>query len=165
MEQYFSNLTFAHSVSSFLDIENTDAQEYTTLKEHLRVLRGLGRLSQEKADQIIDRVYVQKKALSKEDLGLVLQPMKPVYTGEKLERNEDGKPTIKRTIYIKSSSFPLIPDLVGENSPLFGLMNKMEEIEEKHGKNVRASYQSANKVDTTVFKLIQYLCFCPAVIP
>jgi hypothetical protein len=128
-------------VKDFLTIESTDAQEYTTLKEHLRVLEGLGRLSLEKKNEILKTVYEDKKPLSKNDIELVLQPIKPVYTGDIIDTNQD----VKRIMYVKSSSFPLIPDLVN-GTPLQSLMNKMEEIENTQNINVRASYQSANKV-------------------
>lgn len=129
------------SVKDFLEIESTDAQEYTTLKEHLRVLEGLGRLSLDKKKDIISKVYKKKQPLSKEEIQLVLQPLKPVYTGEVIDKEQD----VKRIMYIKSSSFPLIPDLVN-GTKLQSLMNKMEDLEIKHGTTVRASYQSANKV-------------------
>lgn len=128
-------------VKDFLQIETTDAQEYTTLKEHLRVLEGLGRLSSEKKNQILKTVYEDKQPLSKDDIQLVLQPVKPVYTGDIVDNNQD----VRRIMYIKSSSFPLIPDLVN-GTPLQALMNKMEDIENKQSTTVRASYQSANKV-------------------
>jgi 23S rRNA maturation mini-RNase III len=50
-----------------------------------------------------------------------------------------------RTVYIKSSSFPLIPQLTAGTS-LDRVREKMEELEAKHGKPVRLSYQTANKV-------------------
>lgn len=128
-------------VKDFLTIESTDAQEYTTLKEHLRVLEGLGRLSLEKKNEILKTVYEDKKPLSKDDIQLVLQPIKPVYTGDIVDTKQD----VRRIMYVKSSSFPLIPDLVNGSS-LQPLMNKMEDIENKQGVTVRASYQSANKV-------------------
>jgi hypothetical protein len=140
------NLKFA-KVADFFSIETTDAQEYTTLKEHLRMLVGDGKINQEKADIIYDTVLVKKLPLDKNDpdVQIVLQPMKPVYTGSKIEKDENGKSLVNRIVYIKSSSFPLIPDLVA-GTPLEALMDKMNEIEERSGKTVRASYQSANKV-------------------
>lgn len=129
------------NVKDFLEIESTDAQEYTTVKEHLRVLEGLGRLSQEKKESILDKVYKTKTPLSKDEIQTVLQPLKPVYTGDVLDPKQD----VRRIMYIKSSSFPLIPDLVN-GTKLQSLMNKMEDLETKHGTTVRASYQSANKV-------------------
>jgi len=135
------NLKFA-KVAKFFDIESTDAQEYTTLREHLRLLVGEGKITQDKADEIHDHVFVKKLPLDRndKDVQLVLQPMKPVYTGSVIK---DG---INRIMYIKSSSFPLIPDLI-TGTGLEPLMNKMNEIQElSGGKTVRASYQSANKV-------------------
>jgi len=102
---------------------------------------GDGKIPQSKADAIYNTVFVEKKPLDKNDpdVQMVLQPMKPVYTGSKIM---DG---VNRMMYIKSSSFPLIPDLVA-GTALEPLMNKMNELEERSSKTVRASYQSANKV-------------------
>lgn len=129
-------------VKAFLQIESTDAQEYTTVREHLRVLEGLGRVSEKESEDIISKIYgdedisdTDMKAL----LDIVLQPLKPVYTGD---IDSEG---VRRIMYIKSSSFPLIPQLV-KGSKLEPLMRKMEELEKTHQTKVRASYQSANKV-------------------
>ena len=127
----------------FLDIESTDAQEYTTLDEHIHILINQGRLDDEKVEQVQKLLALQRKLknpqyyLSKEEVDLVLQPIKPVYTGQSYEP-ENG---LMRTIYIKSSSFPLIPQLT-KGTNLDPLRVKMESL----GSHVRASYQSANKV-------------------
>jgi len=132
-------LKFA-KVADFLQIETTDAQEYTTVAEHLRVLHGMGRISQSQVDAINDKVE-KGESLEKEDLDLVLQPLKPVHTGDIIDK-EQG---VRRIMYVKSSSFPLVPDLV-KGTKLEPLMNKMMNIEKEQGVHVRASYQSANKV-------------------
>ena len=124
-------------VARFLNIENTDAQEYTTLNEHLRVLKGLGRLTDAKEKEILDKVK-KGESLEKE-IDFLLQPLKPVYTGSIIENG------VNRVMYIKSSSFPLIPELT-KGTPLDALRVKMEDVETKYGKKVRASYQTANKV-------------------
>ncbi len=81
-----------------------DAQEYTTLKEHLAVMEAYGKLTPE-LKEAGDRLL--KGGDSIEDINLILQPMKPVYVGTKVD-NELG---INRMYYIKTSSFPLIPAL------------------------------------------------------
>jgi hypothetical protein len=127
-------------VKDFFDIETTDAQEYTTLAEHLRTLVGQGRINESTANVIVEKSK-RGESLLKEELQLVLQPIKPVYTGDIIDKAQD----VRRIMYIKSSSFPLIPDMV-KGTNLEPLMNKMMKLEEKHGTTVRASYQSANKV-------------------
>lgn len=135
-------------VADYFNIESTDAQEYTTLREHLRIMVGRGDISKAKADKVWSTVYnpdgtATGKRLDKNDpdIQMILQPMKPVYTGSLME---DG---VMRIMYVKSSSFPLIPDLVA-GTELEPLMKKMNEIENNtgHTKTVRASYASANKV-------------------
>lgn len=133
-------------LAGYFNIETTDAQEYSTLKEHIRVLKGQGRLSEEKLktlNNIITKYEEQGEDLKLNDkeLDLILQPIKPVYTGSVLDLNQD----VNRMVYIKSSSFPLIPGLTG-GTKLDALRKKMEEIERKEKKFVRASYLTANKV-------------------
>ena len=127
-------------IAEFVSIESTDAQEYTTLKEHLYVMRQQGRISTELSNKIADKV-AKGEDLTKEDLGLVLQPIKPVYTGTLYDAAQD----VNRMMYIKSSSFPLIPQLT-KNRNLDKLRVEMEKVEEVTKMTVRASYGSANKV-------------------
>lgn len=161
LKQRFSN------IADFIGIESTDAQEYTTIKEHLYVLEKQGRLPQDVIDSIREKVTMQKEFFAKKEnegkeipsemslssvvksknksvdgktqLEILLQPIKPVYTGSILQGD------VNRIVYIKSSSFPLIPELTkGRN--LDNLRVQMERLEVETGKTVRASYQSANKV-------------------
>lgn len=137
-------------LGDYFDIESTDAQEYTTLKEHLYVLYYDGKLSEEKYKSLLDKAD-KGIILDKEELGLVLQPIKPVYTGQVFDRDEKGnvKGDVARVVYIKSSSFPLIPQLTA-GTKLDTLRNSLEGLEKKYGEPVRASYQTANKVGAKV---------------
>lgn len=140
-------------IADYLDIEATDAQEYTTTSEHINVLWGQGRLTDEQYDTIkskIENQYQEEsdgKSISKgnllsfSELKLVLQPIKPVHTGFKNEERFDAM----RMMYVKSSSFPLIPQ-VTKGTELDGLRKLLESYEKEKGKLVRASYQTANKV-------------------
>lgn len=128
-------------VAEFIDIESTDAQEYTTLKEHLYVMEKQGRLSKKQLKKINAKIKAGKD-LTKKELDLVLQPIKPVYTGTILDVEQD----VNRMVYIKSSSFPLIPQLT-RGRKLDDLRRNMEKVEEANPNiTVRASYQTANKV-------------------
>lgn len=69
-----------------------------------------------------------------------MQPIKPVVTGQVYDAGQD----VMRTVYIKTSSFPLIPQLT-VGLELDKLRLAMEKLEGK-GLKVRASYQSGNKV-------------------
>lgn len=137
----------------FFDIESTDAQEYTTWKEHLHILKQTGKIS-DRAMSLTDEelneaesMFTQNVPLDemtdaqREILTKVLQPIKPVYTGQIFDE-EQG---VMRMMYIKSSSFPLIPQMtIGKE--LDNLRITLEDFEFKNGKNVRASFQTANKV-------------------
>ena len=127
-------------IGDYFDLASTDAQEYSTVKERISILLDQGRLSQEEYDRI-QKTLEEGKTLNKEEIGLVMQPIKPVYTGQILDEEQDAI----RTIYIKSSSFPLLPQLTA-GLKLDGLRVAMENLEIKYGESVRASYFSANKV-------------------
>lgn len=143
-------------IKDYFGIEATDAQEYTTTSEHVYVLFNQGRLTQEEFDNISAKIAEQKKAevdgvpipksalLTKEELGKVLQPLKPVYTGKIFDQAHKGM-DVARTLYIKSSSFPLLPQLTA-GTKLDQFRKKLEELEDKYKMPVRASYASANKV-------------------
>jgi hypothetical protein len=128
------------SIKDYFDIESTDAQEYTTAKEHVNILFRLGRLNIEQYKRIMDNIENDVN-LSKEDLKFVLQPIKPVHTGTYINKDQD----VNRVVYIKTSSFPLLKQFTGPTK-LDALRVKMEELEAKTGNGVRASYKTGNKV-------------------
>jgi len=140
-------------LKDFLYNPSTDAQEYTTAKEHIDILFRQGRLEDSVYEVVKKKLEGQTEdiangreisasnTLTQAELGAILQPLKPVYTGTIWDESIKGL----RTMYIKSSSFPLIPQLV-YGTELFGMMSVMETIQYTQGKNVRASYGSANKV-------------------
>lgn len=150
---YLERLLGKDEAASYRSIEGSDAQEYTTWKEHLGILAKLGKT----ADTMLDispsdieearRIFAegtpksqltetQQKLISK-----VMQPIKPVYTGQIYDKQQD----VMRTVYIKSSSFPLIPQLT-VGFEIDKLRLAMEKIEKARKMPVRASYQTANKV-------------------
>lgn len=146
--------------SNYFSIESTDAQEYTTWQEHLHILEKLGRLNdatvgitpeeiREAKQMFANEVPLDKMSNRQKDiLKKVLQPIKPVYTGQVFDKEQD----VMRMVYIKSSSFPLIPQ-VTKGLGLDNLRMLLESIQEEGNtennsprKYVRASYQTANKV-------------------
>ncbi len=140
-------------IADYFDIEATDAQEYTTLSEHIHVLWRQGRLTENEYETIKNKIKEQLKAESENkaipksamlnyaEMKLVLQPIKPVHTGFKDEDRFDAM----KIMYIKSSSFPLIPQ-VTKGTELDKLRRLLENYEKHRGMLVRASYQTANKV-------------------
>jgi hypothetical protein len=132
---------------NYSGIEGSDAQEYTTWKEHLYVMRKLGRLTDEQYNKISEKL-TKGQTLTYEELGTVLQPIKPVYNGNVLDVDNN----IDRKVYIKSSSFPLIPQLTA-GFEIDKIRQALEDFENKKhatsdGKpmTVRASFGTANKV-------------------
>lgn len=131
--------------SPYLRIEGTDAQEFTTLAEHLFVMRGLGKISTDKMNEINKRAKKDGDSfvLTPEELGTVTQPMKPVYVDNSIEYVE-GVPAVDTRIYVKSSSFPLIPQFT-KGTGLDSLRKAME------NKGIaRAAYGTATKVGMSV---------------
>jgi hypothetical protein len=137
------------SIGDYFDIDTTDAQEYTTVKEHIGILYNQERLSEDDYKRILDKVE-RGDTLAYEDIKLVMQPIKPVYTGQTLDSEKD----MSRPIYIKSSSFPLIKELTA-GLQIDNLRVALENLEKPadqggYGMPVRASYQSANKVGAVI---------------
>ena len=151
-------------IADYFDIEATDAQEYTTLSEHINVLYGQGRLTDNQYETIKNKIKEQLEAeaenkeipksaiLNYAEMKQILQPIKPVHTGFK---NEEGYDAM-RMMYIKSSSFPLIPQIT-KGTELDKLRRLLENHEKKSGKFVRASYQSANKVGAVTNAISPFL--------
>ena len=156
--------------NGYFDIEGTDAQEYTTWQEHLHILEKLGRLNDATVSITPEEIreakemfanntpYSQMSDKQKGILKKVLQPIKPVYTGQIFDEAQD----VMRTVYIKSSSFPLIPQ-VTEGTELNKLKEALEALQKEGAgpnpspyKYVRASYQSANKVGAKAKALSMY---------
>ena len=143
------------NLGGYFSIDAADAQEYTTWREHLDILMRQGRLDKPERDLVASAYEKLSKGqeVNAEELAVVMNPIKPVYTGPMAEYAKDPitgadiltEPIAMRTVYIKSSSFPLLPQLTA-GMALDKTRQHMEHIETKTGKNVRLSYESANKV-------------------
>jgi hypothetical protein len=120
---------------AYVDGDLTDAQEVTTVEEHLHVMKAYGKISEQtyrKALYHYDRHAYNMlfpgsgETISDEDKltlwGVVMQPMKPV------QRASINEPDMRmsKQYYIKTSSYPLIPDLV-KSTPMEALLNDMTE--------------------------------------
>ena len=130
-------------IVSYLEIESADAQEYTTVGEHLYVMYAYGQLTEKEYKDL--KTSYNNNTLSPEQRRKVLQPMKPVHTGI----YNDKVQGVRRVVYIKSSSMPLIPELT-KGTTLDNLRVEMEAMEERTGRFTRASYQTANKVGAMI---------------
>lgn len=136
-------------IGDYFDIEGTDAQELTTWQEHLDILLRQGRLTEEERNNI-KAVYdklSKGETLDSKELKVVMQPIKPVYAGSTIVRNDKNEPIVNRVTYIKSSSFPLLPQLTA-GLKIDAVRKHMEKLQEHHKGNrkVRLSFQTANKV-------------------
>ncbi len=108
-------------------LDRTDAQELTTLREHIDLLMNHGRIPDDIYASIMKKIedagvggYYE---LTYDELGMVLGPQKPVQI---VSRFDNG---VESTFYIKSSSYPLIPQLTrgfGEDSDIEKIRVNME---------------------------------------
>jgi hypothetical protein len=147
---------------NYSGIEGSDAQEYTTWQEHIYVMKQLGRITDNQFEVFNRKLTAQTDKAAKgiplskadkltyEELGLVMQPIKPVYVGNIAVTGDN----VDRRIYIKSSSFPLIPELTA-GLQIEKVRKAIEKFEKEVGGNissdgnpafVRASFGTANKV-------------------
>jgi hypothetical protein len=103
-------------------LDAADAQEWVLVEEYVDTLFAYGEISQPRYDAIKQKLK-DGIELTEEEIGIVLQPIKPVYTWR--QKRSDVDPLIV-TYYIKTSAFPLIPQLV-KNTSLSHLYNFMKE--------------------------------------
>ena len=134
-------------------VQKADAQEYTTWQEHLYILEKLGnanlgqislstqdiKQAKEIMNQVSKDFTTPLNEVQQNLINRVFQPLKPVYTGF----THDGG--IMRPVYIKTSSFPLLPQLT-KGKEIDKLRVAMEALQTKEGKTVRASYNSGFKI-------------------
>lgn len=134
-------------IAGYFNIEGTDAQEYTTWKEHMDILFRQGRLTFEERN-LLKSAYGKLERgedLNNAELAVVMNPIKPVSAGSVIFRDKNGTPNVNRVVYIKSSSFPLLPQLT-RDFKLDKIRQQMESLQNTRNQNVRLSYQTANKV-------------------
>lgn len=127
----------------YKDITGTDAQEYVTLKEHIKVLYMYGELSTKLYNEILKGIEEKgdELVLTKEQLDEILFiSMKPVYSSRIVSKEDD---TIYRE-YIKSSAFPLLPQLT-KGLELDKLRKAMEKLE-KGNLSTRAVFDTGTKL-------------------
>lgn len=152
------------NVYAYAETKSTDAQEYITWKEQLDLLKTRGDISPEVFTALSLKLEKQSVfasdiknvntpiplslRLSKEEAALFnAQPTKPVYFGVTKVSEGSGHIT-RRPVYVKSSAFPLLPEFTHglPSNNLNALRTNIELYQKESGKNVRVSYQSANKV-------------------
>jgi hypothetical protein len=155
-KEFFEKISSTYA-KDYGKIEGSDAQEYTTWQEHLYVMKQLGRLTKKQFDTFTKKLTAQSQGnfskenrLTYDELGIILQPIKPVYVGNISSKDEN----VDRRVYIKSSSFPLIPELTS-GLQIDKIRKGLEKFETEVGKTVtkdgvpafvRASFGTANKV-------------------
>ena len=145
-------------IADYFDIADTDGQEYSTWKNHLQQLLLQGRLSENEYNRIYSKLESQSKLnritkgnrLTPAELQLALmQPTKPVHVGMYFDQvgDEVNGYLQQKMVYIKTSSFPLIPQLTKgfEMDKLRKVMEKLENTDDGR-RTVRVSYNSGNKV-------------------
>ena len=157
IQKEFFEKVITNYAKNYSGIEGSDAQEYTTWQEHLYVMKQLGRITEAQYDTFKTKLEAQSEGIFKrstqltfDEMGIIMQPMKPVYVGN-ISSTEDNA---DRRVYIKSSSFPLIPELT-RGLQIDKIRQSIEKFETEEGTKVtsdgnpafvRASFGTANKV-------------------
>jgi hypothetical protein len=130
---YVKELFGEEFASAYQNVNSSDAQEYTTLEEHLNLLLGEGKVTEIQYNEILDTYSKTGKVKSKYKK-VVLNPTKPVYV------NNINRNGVNARLYVKSSSIPLLKEFT-VGTPLDTLRVFMEE------NNIqRVAYESAVKV-------------------
>ena len=120
-------------IKAYEEGDLTDAQEFTTVEEHLHAMAAFDKISYDtykKALYLMDRrafdeIYPNESfTLSKEEKarleGIVMQAQKPMQR----TANVDGDQKMSKQYYVKTSSHPIIPELV-IGTPLEHLLDDM----------------------------------------
>lgn len=145
-------------MSGFMKTASTDAQEYTSWLDNLDQLLEQGRLFENEYEAIKDKLTKQEDDLEKngviseenrmtrEEMSkAMMQPSKPLYSGLHFEKHGDYN--LQRDIYIKSSSFPILPEMAAMFPKLNQIRKTIKKIQNgSENTIVRISYDSANKV-------------------
>lgn len=130
--------------SNVTSSDGTDAQEFTTVQEHLDVMFAAGLLEEDFYNSMSGKIkeagpggYYEFTSVEVSKLGKQgLQPMKPVYAGFRpVDKNG-----LRLYDYVKSSSYPLLPQFTKGTE-----MDKVRVMMETQGIQ-RANYISAKKI-------------------
>jgi len=126
------------------EIDGTDAAEYVTLKEELRVMYMYGEISTKLYTDLMDRIDKDgdNLVLTKEELQqTVFITKKPVYSSRLISKEDD---TVYRE-YIKTASTVLLPQFT-KGLEIDKLRRSMEKLEKDKGLTVRAVFDSGTKL-------------------
>ena len=151
-------------IAAYLDITSTDAQEYTSWRDNLDLLLNRGRISDIQYAEISDKLEAQEKDLDeigkirdenrlteKQTKIAVMQPSKPLYSGM-VSQNMNGH-QIQRYMYVKTSSFPILPELAEKFPNMDNMRRLITRLENgepdnnvKNSRTVRLAYHSGVKI-------------------
>lgn len=136
LNEYYKTILGNNASDYLRGVNATDAQEFTTLKEHLYILNKQGKISSEEMNRLLS-LEESGSDFNNLDLKTIFQPLKPVYV------QNIWKEGIEHRIYVKSSSFPLFKQLTN-NLELDKLRKQMLK------QNIdRVAFESAVKVGGT----------------
>lgn len=137
---YLKELLGEDAAKEYAQIDAADAQEFTTFKEFIDTMYMYGKIDKPQYNYL--EAAEKKEALTQDDIDFVLSldngpnVMKPVYVGNHL----DPVRKVDKRVYIKSSAFPLIRQMV-KGLEIEKLLNLMESNQIQ-----RAAFSSAVKV-------------------
>lgn len=131
----------------FKGVVVTDGQEFVTLQEHINRMMSEGRIPLEIWQSITDKIAGAKNndyTLTDIELKFAMQPAKPVHS------NNTAKDGFNEIHYVKSSTFPLVPDATRGSE-----LDKLRIFMEKKGYG-SANFDSAKKTGTPAKPLVVF---------
>lgn len=112
--EYIKSVLGEEDAMPYFEIESTDSHELTTLEEHIDMLHMLGRIDDNIYNSIKTKIQTNRGGdykLKPEEIKAALVPVKPVMFTKKVYKTSNEKLITEEVHYIKSSRFPLIPQL------------------------------------------------------
>lgn len=140
LNDYYSEIG---SKFPYEDITGTDGQEYTTIKEAVKVMYMYGNLTTNLYNDLMARIdkYGDDLVLTENEIGAIFGATKPVYSSRVISKEDDA---VYRE-YIKTAAFPLLPQFT-KGLEIDKLRRSMEKVEKKTGLSVRAVSASGTKL-------------------
>jgi hypothetical protein len=130
-------------IAAFCEIDSSDGQTYCTWNQYLNFQYRMGEITMEdyeRLDEMMTRLeagerYSKLKVEEREFLdSFFMNSLKTVYTGNVLEKDNNGNSIATKGYYIKTSVFPLLPHFT-QGTKLDNVRKVMQATETQDGKN------------------------------
>lgn len=148
-------------LSSYMEMEHTDGQEYVSVLRYLDIINSEGKLPEKVYNDAVTRIEkfnklapdertldAMREAYGTDLMNIIYQNIKSVYTGTRINEGD------LKSDFVKSSIFPLLPiTTLGKGlDKIRDLIEKQEALlkDNKDKRFVHVSYSSANKINNAI---------------